>query len=211
MSLDDLDLILETIDEAKPKVSRPTNIGLSQQQVMVHYDDLYLGYVKKSREIRAKLKKPSRATPSSIYTEYRSLKKDESYAVNAVRLHELYFDNLDGKSEVSSDFKAALKDSGWAFDDWKRDFVACAKASRGWAILAYDRSEKQFRNLMLDSHSEGLICCHKPILVLDMYEHAYVIDFKMDKEKYLNWFFDHIKWSEVLHRLEDTGSKAING
>lgn len=210
MSFDELEAILETIDESKPKVGRPVNIGLSQQQVMVHYDDLYLGYVKKYREIKAKLKQPSRSTPSAIYTDFRALKTEESYANNAVKLHELYFANLDGKAEVAKEFKTALKENGWSFDDWKRDFIACAYAARGWAILAYDSIEKQFRNLMLDDHASGLMCSCKPILILDMYEHAYVIDFKMDKEKYLNWFFDHIKWSEVITRLADISPKAIN-
>jgi Fe-Mn family superoxide dismutase len=84
---------------------------------------------------------------------------------------------------------------------WQDAFAATAKSARGWAILAYEQRTQTCRNILLDSHDEGVICSAYPLLVLDMYEHAYFLDFTTDKATYIDGFLAQIPWSVVERRV----------
>ena len=84
--------------------------------------------------------------------------------------------------------------------NWKEDFTACAKAARGWCVFAYEQRTGACRNILLDTHDEGNIAASYPIIVLDVYEHAYFSDYGTDKAAYINRFINNIPWDAVEKR-----------
>ena len=169
------------------------------------FDDhmqLYHGYVEKTNEITQKLATdPEYAKANSTASHYRGWKKGETYAINGVILHELYFQNLGSDAVPTGPKMQHITDryfGGW--DKWKEDFVACATSARGWCILVYEQRTGTCRNILLDSHDDGHIATAYPILVLDMYEHAYFLDYGTDKESYINRFTEKIPWDTIEKR-----------
>jgi len=171
------------------------------------FDDhlkLYQGYVDKTNEIGLKLAASSRAdlaAANATYSIYRGLKRGESFALDGVILHELYFQNLVSEKSAMGKRINHIFDQNWgSFDGWKDAFAAAAKTARGWCIFAYEQRTKTFRNIVLDSHDDGLVCGAYPLLVLDMYEHAYMLDYETDKATYIDRFVADIPWSVVERR-----------
>ncbi len=176
---------------------------VSRKQFEVHLE-LYKGYINKINEIWEKLKGDAeRKEANATYSYYRGLKKGETYALNAVILHELYFANIGGNKKSPNGFVLDMLTNDFgSFDRWKQDFIACGKAARGWAVLAYDQRSKHLRNFLLDSHDEGPIWNAYPILVLDVYEHAYYIDYANKKAEYIDNFMKDIDWDIVNTRAK---------
>lgn len=209
--MDDLELILETIDEGK-KTQKPSGTELSQKQLSEHYS-LYEGYLKSYRKVRSELNKVDRPSSNHTYSRYRTIKESESYLVNAIRLHELYFQNIGKSSSIINTVHTFIKENYKNYTEWSRDFKACALAARGWVLFGYDHYEKNFKFIIMDDHTTGSIALYTPIIVFDAYEHAYMIDFGSDKSKYFDWFVDHIDWAEVSIRIDnlDKYERSING
>ena len=86
-------------------------------------------------------------------------------------------------------------------DKWKEDFIACATSARGWCVLVYEQRTGTCRNILLDSHDDGNIATAYPIIALDMYEHAYFIDYGTDKAAYINRFISNIPWGLIEKRV----------
>lgn len=168
--------------------------GISRNQLNQHYQ-LYKGYVEKINLIWRKLKEEKFTNTNTTYSPYRCLKLGESYALNGVKLHELYFRNLGGKKNrpYGNLLKKLEKDFG-SFEIWKKDFLDAGKSSRGWVVVAFDLIDGKIRNYLCDGHDQGGIWNSLPVLVLDVYEHAYMIDFGIDRNKYLNVFMKNINW-----------------
>ena len=169
------------------------------------FDDhvtLYHGYVNKTNEITQKLATdPQYDTANATASHFRGLKCGETYAINGVILHELYFQNLGSEGGPIGPKMQQLMDRYFGgFENWKEDFIACAKAARGWAILAYEQRTKSCRNIMLDTHQDGQIATAFPVVVLDMYEHAYFLDYGPDKDAYINRFIAQIPWDAIEKR-----------
>jgi len=144
---------------------------------------------------------PEYATASPTGDVYRGWKKTETYAINGVFLHELYFQNLGNESgPIGQKSSNLMNKSFGGTDKWKEDFIACAKAARGWCIFAYEQRTATCRNILLDSHEDGNIATAYPIIVLDMYEHAYFIDYGTDKDAYINRFISNIPWGIIERR-----------
>ena len=165
---------------------------------------LYEGYVDKVNSIEKELlSHAERKDANATYSKYRGLKKGETYATNGVILHELYFQNI-GKtceeplSETKKVFEKFFDSTSAYFEDLK----ACGKSARGWAILVYEQRTKSFKNILLDLHDYGVITMAYPILILDMYEHAYTTDYGIDKETYINNFIKDINWEVVENRIK---------
>ena len=89
------------------------------------------------------------------------------------------------------------------FNDWIKDFIKCGANGRGWAILSYNYRDQRLQNIMQDTHNHGSVWESEPLLVLDVYEHAYMIDFGINKDKYLNIFRKNINWQIVNRRLNN--------
>ena len=174
---------------------------VSQKLFNDHFK-LYEGYVDKTNEISLKLAASTDLdSANATYSTYRGLKRGESFALDGVILHELYFQNLITENSPIGNRTSRLLDRNWgSFDRWKEAFIASAKAARGWCILAYEQRTKTCRNILLDFHDEGLICGAYPLLALDMYEHAYMLDYGIDKATYINRFIASIPWEVVEKR-----------
>ena len=178
-----------------------TVTAISKKQYDIHLE-LYDGYVNKINEIWRELQTdPQREKANATYSKYRGLKKGETYALDGVILHELYFENLGGTNNTPSGAALELINRYFgSYDNWKSDFIACGKAARGWSILAYDQRSKSLHNILCDAHDEGAIWNAYPILIMDVYEHAYYVDYPNKKDEYINKFLMNINWEAVNRR-----------
>jgi superoxide dismutase, Fe-Mn family len=171
--------------------------GISQKTMDIHWGKLYQGYVKKWQEIQDKLKTVDLSLANATFSELRELKVEQTFTANAVLLHEAYFDILGGDGNPSGEIIEAIKKDYDSFENWTEHFKALGLASRGWVILAYDFNEGALRNYIADSHNSYGIWGTAPIVVLDMYEHAYFIDFGSDKKAYIESFFQNLNWQAI--------------
>lgn len=169
--------------------------GISQKTIDIHWGKLYQGYVKKWQEIQEKLK----------VEESRELKVEESFVANAIVLHEAYFDVLGGNGQMGGKIIEAIAKDFNSFENWVEHFKALGMASRGWVVLAYDFNDGKLRNYIADAHNLYGIWGTAPIIVLDVYEHAYFIDFGSDKKAYIDAYFQNLNWE----RLEKKYNKIM--
>ncbi|SHE63634.1 superoxide dismutase, Fe-Mn family [Caldanaerobius fijiensis DSM 17918] len=175
--------------------------GISEKTLKEHYK-LYEGYINKTNEIWDKLLTADRTKANATYSEYRELKLEESYSLDGVKLHELYFENLGGPGGMPDGLISQMIAASFgSFEAWKEDFIACGISSRGWTVLCFDPIDLKLHNYLQDLHNHGIIARTAPLLVMDTYEHAYFIDYGTDKKGYIKAFMDNIKWSEVNKRV----------
>lgn len=180
----------------------PYNTGIVSRKAYDDHMTLYEGYVGKTNEVTQVLStNPEWAASNATASHYRGWKKGETYAINGVILHELYFQNLgNAGGPVGTKAQNIMNRNFGGVDKWKEDFIACAKAARGWCLFVYEQRTGTCRNIVLDSHEDGNIATAYPLIVLDMYEHAYFIDYGTDKEAYINRFMSNIPWGIIEKR-----------
>ncbi|MGE5618922.1 MAG: superoxide dismutase [Sphingomonadaceae bacterium] len=179
--------------------------GISRRQIEEHYT-LYQGYVNKTNEIRSKLETVDLSKANQTFSDVRELKVELSFAWNGVKLHELYFENLGGKGgRPEGKVLAALESSYGSFDRWVEDLKASAISARGWVVAALDEDGRIY-NYVADAHNSYGIWKAIPLLVLDTYEHAYVIDYGVKRPPYVDAFLKNIDWEPVARRLEKAGA-----
>ena len=180
--------------------------GISEKQLKEHHDVLYAGYVKKWNEIQEKLKTTDRAAANGTYSEFGELKREETFALNGIKLHEGYFDNMVlGGGEASGKIKEWIAEDFGSYEKWAEDFKALGIAARGWAILAFDLDDGRLRNYLCDSHNQGGVWNAVALFIMDVYEHAYFLDFATARKAYIETFFKNINWDEpnvVIERLK---------
>ncbi len=176
---------------------------INREQFEAHMR-LYEGYINKMNEIDGLLDDdPDLKDANSTYSYFRGIKRGETYALNGVILHEFYFENIGSvNNEPDDDEVRFLSRFFGSYDNWQNHFVATAKASRGWVVLCYDPRSDRLRNISLDTHDLGNIAMSIPLLVIDMYEHAYFLQYADDKAAYINNFMKNIDWSVVKDRIE---------
>ena len=175
-------------------------IGISEKTMAIHRDKLYAGYVKKSEEIIEKIHKLFReGTPegNATYSELRALKTEETFAANAVYLHEWYFDNIagDGNMQNAPELTKALAEKSGSVEKFVTNMSINAMAARGWSILGWDTKIGQLKHYNADAHNQGGVWGCIPIIVLDVYEHAYFIDFGSDRKAYIEAFWKNFDWA----------------
>lgn len=186
--------------ETRPlKTQLLSMIGFSPRQIQEHYK-LYQGYINKTNEIRTKLRSLEHGESNSTYSDLRSLKNAETYSVGSYKLHELYFENLGGKGGPATGgmLEAIVRDFG-SYEFWERDFRATGLASRGWVILGHDYDDGHLHNYGLDSPAP--VVRLEPLLVMDVHEHAYFLDYGTNCASYMDAFFRNIDWLVVNSRL----------
>jgi len=178
--------------------------GISDDQVAVHLT-LYNGYVTRSNKLAETL--ASMNNDGKVGTpEYNELKRRQGWENNGVILHELYFDNLApggaGKGPESKFAQAASKQFG-SFDGWKADMMGVARMPGvGWAVTFFDHVRGAYDNVWIDRHDVGHPAGAKPVVVLDLWEHAWSVYLKpTDRAKYLEDFFANVSWKAVDARL----------
>jgi Fe-Mn family superoxide dismutase len=198
----------ESLNEALVAQTKTYSIpteALSQANKKNHYE-LYEQYVKDFNRISAELDAVSRANASGNHSLFRSLKIDETYNLNAVYLHELYFANIgDLQSEITMDTLAYMRlerDFG-SFDDWQRDFLACASASRcGWVVTGYNIFTQTYMNYVVDLHSLNVPVGVIPVVVMDVWQHAYYKDYLKDVSEYTQNMMRELNWNVIESRFE---------
>lgn len=179
--------------------------GLSEKQLKEHHDVLYAGYVNKLNEIEEKLEKADKTSANATFSDFRELKKEEVFSTNAIYLHEGYFDNLNndtGKIKPSSELAKLIERDFDSYEKWETDFRACGMVARGWVVLAYNLDDNKLHNYTSDVHDVGGVWSSIPILVLDVYEHAYFIDYQTGRKNYLETFMKNIDWLIAADRLD---------
>ncbi|MEK9147833.1 MAG: Fe-Mn family superoxide dismutase [Patescibacteria group bacterium] len=183
--------------EQKP-LKYKTLDGLSEKQLKEHHDILYAGYVRKWNEIQEKLKTIDRSAANATYSEFGELKREETFALNGAKLHEGYFDNMvEGGNEPSGILTQWIGEDFGSYEKWLEDFKALGLAARGWVILAMDLDDGRLSNYLCDSHNQGGVWNAVALLIMDVYEHAYFLDYATGRKAYIEAFFKNIDWAFV--------------
>lgn len=190
----------------KPQVFNFNTVdGISKKQLDEHYK-LYVGYINKFAEINNLLKdKENYENPSATYSKLRSLKKGESFSLNGIILHQLYFSNITGKkTKIYGKILDMINRDFGSYNNFVEMFTNTGLSMRGWVVLIQGEYNGKLRIIGQDSHDDGPVYNGNPILVLDVYEHAYMIDFGIDRKEYIKIFFENINWDVVNKRLNMT-------
>ncbi|HEY7196722.1 MAG TPA: Fe-Mn family superoxide dismutase [Gaiellaceae bacterium] len=171
--------------------------GISRASVEAHYK-LYQGYVNKRNEILKKLGEVDLGAANQVYSDIRALKVDLTFAIGGVKNHEIYFEHLGGGGGDPDGLIANLiqRDFG-SVASWREDLKATGMAGRGWAWTAYDWDEERLFNYVGDAQNTFPIWNATPLVALDVYEHAYFLDYQTDRASYIDAFFNNLDWSVV--------------
>ena len=178
--------------------------GLTLKMLKEHFK-LYEGYVKKTNEIQEKIEKADKSEANGVYSAIGELKRQETFAVNGMKLHEVYFGHLNGTGEPKGELVKMIENDFGSIDAWKADMVATGICARGWAILAFDYKDNRLHNYGSDAHNVGAVWGAIPIIVLDVYEHAYFMDYGVNRKDYLDAFFKNLDWDFANHIVKEFG------
>ena len=171
--------------------------GISRESVEAHYK-LYEGYVNKRNEILGKLDGIDLSAANQVYSEIRALKVELSFALGGIKNHEIYFENLGGGGgEPDGPIGDLIKRDFGSAAEWRADLKASGMAGRGWAWTAYDWDEGRLFNYVGDTQNTYPIWNATPLVALDVYEHAYFLDYQTDRASYIDAFFDNLDWSTI--------------
>ncbi len=185
--------------------------GLSERQMQEHYK-LYEGYIKKANEITDKLKTVDYSTANATYSDLRALKMGYSFAVDAIKSHELFFENISGQGGKPEGWLgSAIEKNFGSYERWMQDMKATGIAARGWVWFAYDWQNGSLFNYLGDAHDAFPIWHATPLVALDVYEHAYMIDYGVARADYIEAFFKNINWDAAESLVTKTAmDKAGN-
>lgn len=177
--------------------------GISKKQLDEHYK-LYVGYVNKLNEIWNTSYTPDNFTGSNAtYSKMRSLKLGETYALDGVKLHQLYFQNMTGDNNTpNGPILDTITNQFSSYDNFISYLTNVGLSMRGWAILSIDSIDSKLHIIGSDAHDVGAIWLSYPILVMDLYEHAYFMDFGTDKGSYISTFIKNINWNILNERFK---------
>ena len=182
--------------------------GLSEKLISSHHANNYSGAVKRLNTIRATL--AGQAPASTPNFALNGLKREELIATNSMLLHELYFDSLGGAVELPIAMKLALAANFGSFERWQEEFVAMGKAlggGSGWVLLTFQPREGTLLNQWAADHTHA-VAGGIPLLALDMYEHAYHMDFGANAGAYVEAFMQVIAWDKVYTRFQRAAESA---
>ncbi len=176
--------------------------NLSEKALEIHKEKLYQGYVKKSEEISGELRKfalgeKTLDTANQTYSELRGLKEGETFAKNGKNLHEWYFEILDGDGQTKGELADELTKLFGSVESFKKYFKANGLVARGWAVLCWDIKDQGLRIYIGDAHNHGGVWGVIPLIVLDVYEHAYFMDYGSDRGAYIDDFFTSLNWEKA--------------
>ncbi len=201
------------LNESLVAQKKPFNIKtdfLSNASIQNHIE-LYEGYVDTFNNISAKLDTVDREANSN-HSDYKNLKHDETYNLNAAYLHELHFANIgDPNSQITMDslsYMRLTRDFG-SFDAWQKDFIACSQSSRcGWAITYLNTYTQTLMNCVIDLHSQNVPVGMYPVIVMDLWQHAYYKDYLKDSKTYTNAMMKQFRWPVIEKRIEKADTIA---
>lgn len=177
--------------------------GFSDSLLKNHFT-LYQGYVTNTNKLTDALSSMAKEGKTTT-PEYAELKRRFGWEFNGMRLHELYFGNmLKGGKPFPAGGKLAkpLSADFGSYENWEKDFRATgAMRGIGWVVLYYDSSAKRLFNVWINEHDIGHLSGTVPLLVMDVFEHAYMVDYGLKKVDYIGAFFKAIDWDAVEKRL----------
>src|SRR5438045_3300098 len=179
--------------------------GISRESVEAHYK-LYQGYVAKRNEILEKLAGVDLSAGNQVYSEVRVLKVELSFAIGGIKNHEIYFEHLGGSGGDPSGLVGDLikRDFG-GVADWRADLKATGMSGRGWAWTAYDWDEGRLFNYAGDAQNTFPVWNATPLVALDVYEHAYFLDYQTDRASYIDAFFNNLDWETINDWVQQYG------
>jgi superoxide dismutase, Fe-Mn family len=180
--------------------------GLSERLIRSHWENNYCGAVKALNAVERRLAAMLDDSELPPYV-YGDLKREELLRTGSVRLHELYFANLGGDGSARDSMERVLSRAFGSFSRWETEFCRTANAlagGSGWTILAFGPGG-ELHNYWAWDHTSGAPGSH-PLLVLDMYEHAYHLDYGAAAARYIDAFMQNIDWEEVSRRLVEAAS-----
>lgn len=185
------------------KVYTTERVGISRRTHDEHLK-LWQGYANKTNELRKAMAEmdadPAKA--NQITSQIRSLKVDYTFAYEGLINHDVYFDTIGGSGGPATGAVAELIVAAYgSFEAWERDWRATGIGGRGWAFLAYDSDEKRVFNYIGDAQNTFPIWNHRLLLAMDVYEHAYYLDFGTARAKYIDAYMQVIDWDAVNKRL----------
>jgi len=195
--------------QPKPMSFDPKSItGMSEKVLVSHYENNYVGAVKRLNAIGTQLAELDFAKAPNFVIN--GLKREELIAANSMILHEIYFDGLGGGGKAGGPLAEAIARDFGSLERWRAEFVAMGKAEgggSGWVILAYSPRDKRLVNQWAADHTTTL-AGGRPVLVLDMYEHAYHMDYGAAAAKYVDIYMEAIRWDNAAKLYEQYSREA---
>jgi len=189
--------------QIKPLPFDPKKLkGLSEKLLVSHHDNNYAGAVRRLGQIQQMLSSLAAGAPGF---QVKGLKMEELIATNSAILHEEYFGNLGGTGKASGSIQQALSQQFSSFDKWEQEFRATSSSlggGSGWTILNFNLRDGKLHNYIAFDHTDN-VAFGRPILVNDMFEHAYAMDFGSNAAMYIDAFMQNINWDECNRRYEE--------
>ncbi|HVT43989.1 MAG TPA: superoxide dismutase [Thermoanaerobaculia bacterium] len=189
--------------------------GISDQTLEMHFK-LYEGYVKATNDLTARI--AELVSDGNVDQEempaYSELTRRLGFEYNGMVLHEYYFENMKrqggGEPDRGSSFRRAIESSFPSYEVWKADFASVGTMRGvGWAICFRNPANEALSNHWVGEHQIGNVAGFSPILVMDVWEHAYLLDYSpSDRPKYIEAFFSNIDWDAIERRLPDGNGRA---
>jgi len=186
--------------------------GISDETLQLHFK-LYEGYVKNTNTLTAKIDEFLRdgKVDQEEMPAYSELTRRLGFEYNGMVLHEYYFDNLTANADANPQgpFRERAERSFGRFDVWKADFAAVGNMRGvGWAICYENPANGRLSNHWVTLHEHGNVAGFRPILVMDVWEHAYYLDHHTDRAKYVDAFFANVAWNVADRRLTEPAGRG---
>jgi superoxide dismutase, Fe-Mn family len=189
--------------------------GISDKTLEMHFK-LYDGYVKETNRLNEQIAEiiSDGKVDQEEMPAYSELTRRLGFEYNGMVLHEYYFENLKpkgtGEPKKGSEFRRLVEESFGSYDLWKVDFTGVGKMRGvGWAITFQDPSSGRLSNHWVTLHEVGAVAGYRPVLVMDVWEHAFLLDYKpSERAKYIEAFFKNVDWSRLERRCRDLKSEA---
>ncbi|TAN38195.1 MAG: superoxide dismutase [Nitrospirae bacterium] len=177
--------------------------GFSETLLKNHFT-LYQGYVTNTNKLVEILDQMLKDGKTAV-PEYAELKRRFGWEFNGMRLHEYYFENLGGKAAINKGGALAkkLSERFGSVEDWEKDFRATgAMRGVGWVVLYQDAASDALFNVWINEHDVSHLAGCTPILIMDVFEHAFMIDYGLKRPDYIGAFFKNIDWAAAEARLK---------
>lgn len=177
--------------------------GLDRELIDMHLS-LYRGYVNQTNQLLITLRQISRSAQRSSLL-FGALSRRLGWEYNGMRLHELYFENLGGSGilDPSAALRLAINGAFGSFENWQREFMQLGNSRGvGWVMLAIDPKSGDLFNQWIDEHDTGSLVGVRPLVVMDVWEHAYITQFGLNRGAYIELFLKNLDWHMAEQRFE---------
>lgn len=175
----------------------------NKETLLIHYDKLYTGYVDKTNQTEEKLRL---ARASNDFSNIKCLEKELSFQGSGAILHQLFFENMGPSipTSPSIELMEQINKDFESFETFKKQMTEAAKVveASGWCLLVWVQLFNKLEVLQCEKHQNLTLWGCKPLLVLDMWEHSYFLQYKSNREEYINAFWNIVNWNEVNKRFK---------